>query len=149
MSRGEQQRHFEENGLERSLVRINAHSSTFHVVRRLDFPGAQPRKWLVRSVWKWKDEKKEKKEKKEEMMLSCETLDNNEEYPANPSYAKVKFVSMWVFKMLKAVGMMHQTLGMVHQTLVTVTMRVDLGGNVPKSAVRRAAHRREVDEAAV
>jgi len=124
MSRGEQQRHFEENGLERSLVRVNAHSSTFHVVRRLDFPGAQPREWLVRYVWKWKDEKKE------EMALSCETLDNNEEYPANPSYAKVKFVSMWVFKKLKEVGR-------VDQTLVTVTMRVDLGGNVPQSAVRR------------
>jgi len=124
MSRSEQQRHFEENGLERSLRRVNAHSSTFHVVCRLDFRGAQPREWLVRYVWKWKDEKKE------EMMLSCETLDNNEEYPANPSYAKVKFVSMWVFKKLKEVGR-------VDQTLVTATMRVDLGGNVPQSAVRR------------
>ena len=124
MSRGEQQRHFEEKGLERSLVRVNAHSSTFHMVRRLDFPGAQPREWLVRSVWKWKDERKE------EMALSCETLDNNEEYPADPSFAKVKFACMWVFKRLKKVGR-------VDQTLMTVTMRVDLGGYIPQSAVRR------------
>jgi len=68
MSRSEQQRHVEENGLERSLGRANAHSSTFLVVCRLDFPGAWPREWLVRSVWKWIDEKKE------EMMLSYETL---------------------------------------------------------------------------
>jgi len=105
-------------------VRVNAHSSTFHVVRRLDFPGARPRKWLVRSVWKWKDEKKE------EMALSCETLDNNEEYPADPSYAKVKFASMWIFKKLKAVGG-------VDQTSVTVTMRVNLRGRIPQVAVRR------------
>jgi len=124
MSRGEQRRHFEENGLERSLVRVNAHSSNFHVVRRLDFPGARPREWLVRSVWKWKDEKKE------EMMLSCETLDNTEEYPANLSYSKVKFASMWVFKKLDQVGR-------ADQTLVTVTMRVDMGGNIQQIAARR------------
>ena len=124
MSRGEQRRHFEENGLERSLVRVNALSSNFHVVRRLDFPGARPREWLVRSVWKWKDEKKE------EMMLSCETLDNTEEYPANLSYSKVKFASMWVFKKLDQVGR-------ADQTLVTVTMRVDMGGNIQQIAARR------------
>ena len=124
MSRGEQQRHFDEDGLERSFVKVNAHSATFHVVRRLGILGAQPREWLVRSVWMWKDEKKE------EMSLSCETLDNNEKYPADLSYAKVKFASMWVFKKLKAVGG-------VDQTSVTVMMRVNLRGRIPQIAVRR------------
>jgi len=123
MSRSQQQRHFEEDGMERSLVMVNAHSSMFRVVRPLDFPGAQPREWLVRYVWKWKDEKKE------EMALSYETLDNDEAYPANPSYGKVSFSSMWVFKRLKEVGR-------VDQTLVTVAMRVNLGGFIPQSAVR-------------
>ena len=123
MSRGEQQRHFKENGLERSLVAFNAHSSTLHIVRRLDILGARPREWLVRYVWKWKDEKKE------EMALCYETLDNCEEYPANPSYSKVIFSSMWLFKRLMEVGK-------VSQTLVTVTMRVDLGGRIPQSAGR-------------
>jgi len=117
MSRREQQRHHEENGLERSLVPVNAHSSIFHVVRGLGVPGARPREWLVRYVWKWKDEKKE------EMALGYKTLDNDEEYPFNPSYAKVKFSSLWEFKRLKKVGR-------VDQTLVTVTMRVDLGGHI-------------------
>ena len=44
MSRWKQKWHYEEGGLERPLEKVNTHSSTFHVVRRLDFPGAQPRK---------------------------------------------------------------------------------------------------------
>jgi len=117
MSRREQQRHYEENGLERSLVPVNAHSSIFHLVRGLDIPGARPREWLVRYVWKWKDEKKE------EMALGYETLGSSEEYPANPRWAKVTCYCLWAFKRLKKVWR-------VDQTLVTVTMRVDLGGHI-------------------
>ena len=116
LSRREQRQHFAEDGLERSLTVVNAHSSTFRVVRRLD--GAQPREFLMRCVWKWKDAKKE------ELLLSYETVDDGE---VDPRYIRAMFSSMWTFTMLKEVGE-------VRQTLVTVGTRINFGPNAPKRA---------------
>ena len=121
LSRAAQKRHFKEHGKEQALIGVDAHSGTYHDIRGLDVPRSRLREWRMRYVWKYKDVRRD------EVLLCYTTIDDADD---TTSYVKVQFSGFVVFKKQEAVGA-------VSQTLVSVAARMDIGGHLPRSYLRK------------
>jgi len=108
--------------LERSLTRINDHSTIYQVVYDFGIPGFRPREFLSSLVWRRQGDK---------LTLVYDDIDH-EDFPRRPHYVRGTTTVYWEFEKLQPVGG-------VAQTIVTYIQQVDLGGRVPKFVVNSQA----------
>jgi hypothetical protein len=128
MSREQTKNHRARRGLERSLIAVNQHCYIYNVVLDLQIPGFQPREWLLRQVWKWREDSKT------QLDLCVENHGDPLNYPLNPKYVRAKGYPHLTFEKLEPIGQ-------IPQTRVTYTQGIDVGGSVPKWIVSRGGVR--------
>ncbi|GMI42647.1 hypothetical protein TeGR_g12568, partial [Tetraparma gracilis] len=113
MSRNALKEHYKSGGLERSLTKTNEHDYVYAIGRDYHIPGAQPRDFVTRVIWKRVDEST--------LVIASESFVDLEIHPPRDGVVRASTTVLAELKMLDAVGD-------VPQTRMTYTQQVDLGG---------------------
>jgi len=111
-----------DESLGRSLTRINDHHSVFHLIKDVKIPGFSPREFTGSKIWKRQGDK---------LVVVFDGVDDPA-FPPNPLYVRGTSTVYVEYEELPPIGELPQT-------RVTYTMKVDLGGLIPKAVVNSRA----------
>ena len=111
-----------DDSLGRSLTRINDHHGVFHLIKDIKIPGFSPREFIGSKIWKRQDNK---------LVLVFDSVDRPA-FPPNPLYVRGASTVYVEYEELPPIGELPQT-------RMTYTMKVDLGGLIPKAVVNSGA----------
>jgi hypothetical protein len=121
MSRNALKEHYKSGGLERSLTKINEHDYVYVFGRDYHIPGAQPRDFVMRVIWKRVNEST--------LVIASESFVDLENHPSRDGVVRASTTVLTELKMLDAVGE-------VPQTRLTYTQQVNLGGGECEKSAR-------------
>jgi hypothetical protein len=113
--------HKKSKALARAVKMKNEHSFVFHYVKDFHIPRALPREWVLRCIWKWRDERT--------LVVAYSSLDSVD-FPVNPSWRRATNVVYNVYEKLPE--------GAQGTTKVTWTQQIDMKLRLPKWVAKRA-----------
>jgi hypothetical protein len=117
MSRENMKGHVAFGGLDRDFQKVNEHQGTFHVVYDLSIPGFLPRQFVSMVAWKWAEDKQELTAVYDDVSPLA--------FPERKEYLRASVTSTCKYK----VG---TPIGATPQTVVSYTVKLNLGGAIPK-----------------
>jgi hypothetical protein len=113
--------HQKTEALARAVKMENEHSFIFHYAQNFRIPRAHPREWVLRCIWKWRDERT--------LVVAYSSVDSVD-FAVNPSWTRATNVVCNVYEKLPE--------GAQGTTKATWTQQMDMKMRLPKWFAKRA-----------